>query len=135
MKVEPQIEVEVQWLSMSLYELLVKRLGEADRYIKEDGKIRGALRMIGKIKVNVKTTDTAENVGATISTDGVDLSKEAVEGPAITITGTSRVLTDLIQNPDRAKFDEAQRQEKIKLESRGLKGKLVMSKVKDLLSA
>jgi hypothetical protein len=120
---------------MPLYELLEKRLGEAEKYIKEDGKVRGALRMIGNIRVNVKTTDTNEHVGATISTNGVELSKELVEGPAITISGSSSVLTELIRNPDRAKFDEAQRKEQIMLESHGLKGKLVMSKVKDLLSA
>jgi hypothetical protein len=119
---------------MPLYELLEKRLGEAEKYIKEDGKVRGALKMIGNIKVNVMTTDTDEHAGATISNNGVELSREAVEGAAITISGTSKVLTELIKNPDRAKFDEAQRKEQIKLESHGLKGKLVMSKVKDLLS-
>jgi hypothetical protein len=120
---------------MPLYELLEKRLGEAEKYIREDGKVRTALKMIGSIKVNVETDDTKEHVGATISTDGINLSKQPVEGPAITITGTSKVLTDLIKNPDRSRFDEAQRKEQIKLESHGLKGKLVMSKVKDLLSA
>jgi hypothetical protein len=119
---------------MSLYELLVKRLGDAEHYIKEDGKVRGALKMIGKIKVNVKTTDTNENAGATISTDGIELSKQAVEGPAVTISGTSKVLRELIANPSRAKFDKAQEKEQVKIESHGLKGKLVLSRVKDLLS-
>jgi hypothetical protein len=119
---------------MSLYELLAKRLGDAEHYIKEDGKARGALKMIGKIKVNVKTTDTNENVGATISTDGVELAKQAVDGPAVTISGTSKVLRELITKPGRAKFDEAQRKEQVKIESHGLKGKLVLSRVKDLLS-
>ena len=127
--------MEVCCFPMPLYELLEKRLGEAEKYIKEDGKVRGALKMIGSIKVNVRTTDTNEHVGATISTDGVELSKQPIEGPAVTITGTSKVLTELIKNPDRAKFDEAQRKEKINLESHGLKGKLVMSRVKDLLTA
>jgi hypothetical protein len=127
--------MEVKRRKMPLYDLLEKRLGEAEKYIKEDSKARGALKMIGSIKVNIKTTDTNEGVGATISSNGVELFKEAIEGPAITISGTSKVLTDLIRNPDRAKLDEAQRKEQIKLESHGLKGKLVMSKVKDLLSA
>jgi hypothetical protein len=120
---------------MPLYELLEKRLGEAEKLIKEDGKVRGALKLIGSIKVNAKTTDTNEHVGATISTNGVELSRQPVEGPAITISGTSKILTELIKNPDRAKFDEAQRKEQIILEPHGLKGKLVMSKVKDLLSS
>jgi hypothetical protein len=119
---------------MSLYELLVKRLGDAEHYIKDDGKVRSALKMIGKIKVNVKTTDTNENTGATISTDGIELSKQAVEGPAVTISGTSKVLRDLITKPSRAKFDEAQQKELVRIEPHGLKGKLVVSRVKDLLS-
>jgi hypothetical protein len=119
---------------MSLYELLAKRLGEAEHYIKEDGKVRRALKMIGKIKVNVNTTDTHESTGATISTDGIELSKQAVEGPAVTISGTSKVLRELISNPSKTKFDEAQRKEQVMMEPHGLKGKLVLSKVKDLLS-
>jgi hypothetical protein len=117
-----------------LYELLAKRLGDAEHYIKDDSRATTALKLIGKIKVNVKTTDTNENAGATISTDGIELSKQPVEGPAVTISGTSKVLRELITNPSRAKFDEAQTKEKVKIESHGLKGKLVLSKVKDLLS-
>lgn len=119
---------------MTLYDLLEKRLGEAQSYIKEDGKVRAALRMIGKIKVNVTTTDTNEEVGAELKSDGIELFRKAVDGPAITLSGASKVLIELITKPSRAKFEEAEKKKLLKLESHGLKGKLVMSRVKDLLS-
>lgn len=119
---------------LPLYDLLKKRLGEAEKYIKEDSKVRNVLKMVGKIKVNVKTNDTNEHVGASIGSDGVEIFRKAIDDPAITISGDSKILTGLVTSPSRAKFDEAQQKEQVKIESHGLKGRLAVSKVKDLLS-
>jgi hypothetical protein len=120
--------------AMPLYELLKKLLGEAERYIKEDERARSALKMIGKIKVNVKATDTNEQVGGTVGTDGVELFKEAIEAPDVTISGASKIMKDLVENPSRARLEEVQKKKLVKMEPHGLKGKLVLSKLKDALS-
>jgi len=120
--------------AMSLYELLKKLLGEAERYIKEDERARSALKMIGKIKVNVKATDTDEQVGGTVGTDGVELFKDAIEGPDVTISGESKIIKDLARSPSKARLEEVQKKKLVKMEPHGLKGKLVLSKLKDALS-
>lgn len=126
--------MEVHSGVMPLYELLKKLLGEAERYIKEDERARSALKMIGKIKVNVKATDTDEQVGGTVGTDGVELFKEPIEGPDVTISGDSKIMKDLLKNPSRDRLEEVQKKKLVKMEPHGLKGKLVLSKLKDALS-
>jgi len=128
------IKMEVRLAAMSLYELLKKLLGEAERYVKEDERARNALKMIGKIKVNVKATDTDEQVGGTVGTDGVELFKDAIEGPDVTISGESKIMKDLVEKPSRARLEEVQKKKLVKMEPHGLKGKLVLSKLKDALS-
>jgi hypothetical protein len=113
---------------------LKKLLGKAERYIKQDERAKSALKMIGKIKVNVKATDTDEQLGGTVGTDGVELFKEPIEGPDVTISGDSKTMMDLVKNPSKDRLEEVQKKKLVKLEPHGLKGKLVLSKLKDALS-
>lgn len=127
-------------LLSTIYELLESRAKEAEKYVQRSKGAKLILKIAGAVRLNVETVDPPDQATATITGKEVIVSHELLEKPHATIKGKSNVVKDLIastKEEDISKsaesFEAAEKRGDVSIESHGIKGKLIVSRVRKML--
>ena len=114
---------------MSVKELVKKR---ADLYKNSLTNKKAIMRLAGDIVVRVMVMDSNEKFSILINKDGYEFIEYDQNNPTVTIEGKEETLIELINTLSSDKYQEAEKKGNIKVQSHGIKGRLVVSKVKKM---
>lgn len=120
---------------MSLYEAVNEKLKVFGASMLRSRKVRTILRLVGSAKVNVRATDTGEKLSAEISKNDVKLFRDLLEKPHVSITSDNGTLTMLLNTLSRDRYEEAEEAGMIEVKAHGVKGRLLVSRVKKMFGA
>lgn len=116
---------------MQIKELLEKRLSLVYANITSSKKY--LMKIIGDITVKVKIVDTDECFIVIVKSGTYAFKECRDDKPDIIIEGKKFALEKLIQTVDPQHFKNFEKRGDVKVHSKGLKGRIVTSKVKKLL--
>lgn len=90
-------------------------------------------RLFGKVSVKVLVNDAGESFFIVLDHGGLSVVDCGSLKPQVVVEGKTDVLIDLLNNLSRERYLKAERRGDIKVDSKGFKGRLVVSKVRKLL--
>lgn len=124
----------------SIYELLESRAKEAEQYIRRSKGAKLILKIAGAVRLNITTVDPTDHAAATITGKETVVSQELLENPHATITGKNDVIKELIKSTRETdittsaqSFENAEKRGEASIESHGIKGRLIVSRVRKML--
>ena len=124
----------------TIYELLESRAKEVEQYVQRSKGAKFILKIAGAVRLNIATVDPTDHVAATITKKEVIVSRELLENPHATINGKSTVIKDLIASTRETdisnsaqSFEAAEKRGDASIESHGIKGRLIVSRVRKML--
>lgn len=124
----------------TLYELLESRSKEVEQFVQRSKGAKLVLKIAGAVRINVETVDLPDQASTTITGKEVVTSNELFENPHATITGKSNVIKDLITSAQEAdissstqSFEAAEECGDVSVKSHGVKGRLIVSRVRKML--
>ncbi|MHA1410348.1 MAG: hypothetical protein ACTSQY_08610 [Candidatus Odinarchaeia archaeon] len=114
--------------------MVIKELVEvrADYYSKNSTKNKKLMALIGDIVVKVNVVDSGECFSVVVNKNGYEFIDCEAKSPTVTIEGKEAVLSHLIKTLSSEKYREAEAKGDIKVIPHGIKGRLVVSKVKKM---
>ncbi|MHA1237651.1 MAG: hypothetical protein ACTSSJ_00155 [Candidatus Odinarchaeia archaeon] len=118
----------------SIYEEVKEKFEKYGDSLLKSRKIRTLLKLIGAVSLNFEITDTREKFSAKISSGNVVLSKNHVDKPNVVIRGTSEIYRKLLSTISEEMYKEIYSSGLLEIEAHGLKGKMVVSKVKKMFN-
>lgn len=120
---------------MSLYEAVNEKLKVFGASMLRSRKVRTILRLVGSAKINVEATDTGEKLSAEISKKDVKLFRDLQEKPHVSITGNNGTLSMLLNTLSRDRYEEAEKAGLVEVKAHGIKGRLLVSRVRKMFGA
>jgi len=117
---------------MSLYEAVNEKLKVVGTGMLQSRKVRTILRLVGSAKINVTATDTGETLSAEISRNDVKLNEDLLKKPHVSITGDNGTLSMLLNTLSKDKYKEAEEKGMVEVKSHGIKGRLLVSRVRKM---
>lgn len=124
----------------TIIELLESRAKDAGRYVQKSKGAKLILQIAGAVKLNIETVEPIESASATINANEVLISHELQDKPHATITGKSEIIKELIRSTQDTdvstgvqSFDEAEKNGDVSIKSHGIKGRLIVSRVRKML--
>lgn len=124
----------------TIYELLNTRAKEAEQYVQRSKGAKLILKIAGAVRLNVATVDPEDHASATITGKEVFVSHELLEKPHATINGKNNIIKDLIVSTKETdisnsvqSFEAAEKRGDVSIKSHGVKGRLIVSRVRKML--
>jgi len=124
----------------TIIELLESRAKDAGRYVQKSKGAKLILQIAGAVKLNIETVEPIESASATINANEVLISHELQDNPHATIKGKSEIIKELIRSTQDTdvstgvqSFDEAEKNGDVSIKSHGIKGRLIVSRVRKML--
>ncbi len=124
----------------TIIELLESRAKDAGQYVQNSKGAKLILQIAGAVKLNIETVEPIESASATINANEVLISHELQDNPHATINGKSEIIKELIRSTQDTdvstgalSFDEAEKRGDVSVKSHGIKGRLIVSRVRKML--
>lgn len=124
----------------TIIELLESRAKDAGQYVQKSKGAKLILQIAGAVKLNIETVEPIESASATINANEVLISHELQDNPHATINGKSEIIKELIRSTQDTdvstgaqSFDEAEKRGDVSIKSHGIKGRLIVSRVRKML--
>ncbi|MFQ6125187.1 MAG: hypothetical protein ACE5R6_11370 [Candidatus Heimdallarchaeota archaeon] len=124
----------------SIFELLNSRAKEAKQYVQRSKGAKLILKIAGAVRLNIVTVDPEDHASATITGKEVIVSHKLLEDPHATINGKNNVIKNLIVTTKETdisngvqSFEAAEKRGDIRIKSHGVKGRLIVSRVRKML--
>jgi len=122
------------------YELIKSRANVASRYVQQSKGAKFILTIAGAVRLNIDTVDPPEQVAVIITDYDVTVSHGLLENPHATIHGITTTIQDLIISNDEKNlsttansFEDAEKRGEACIEPHGIKGRLIVSRVRKML--
>lgn len=127
-------------LMSTICELLDSRAKEAEQYVQRSKGAKLILKIAGAVRLNIATVDPEDQASATVTGKEVFVSHELLEKPHATINGKNNVIKDLIVSTKETdisnsvqSFEAAEKRGDVSIKSHGVKGRLIVSRVRKML--
>lgn len=124
----------------NIYELINSRAKVASQYVQQSKGAKFILTIAGAVRLNIDTVDPTEQVALIITENDVTVSHGLLEKPHATIHGKTNTIQDLIVSNDETNlsttansFEDAEKRGEACIESHGIKGRLIVSRVRKML--